>query len=264
MIEKIIYYKNFTIGGKTYTVVTPCKMSNEDFQEKVEYVRRVFSYHMYPLWAVVREMLRQTYDMLRKNGLMKHKVKWRAKMLDKEFDAFEKLHTMDFDQDWVDVMSASMVTQLLPKANAFRGAVGGVMMQHGIKNYILYSYPQAACALAREGTIRHDELMEEAKEKYGINLSEVFKPLKGEKVFECLLALMSAVEDAVGEKLPINGISAKGTSADVALTSFERALRDDKIITKAFGEAKEECDERDFNAETIAKKLREKYKVIKP
>lgn len=160
-------------------------------------------------------------------------------------------------------MSSSMVTQLLPKANALRGGIGGVMMQYNIKNYIIYSYPQATCVLAREGTIRHDELMDEAKEKYGLNLSEVFRPLKGEKVYACLMSLMSAIEDVVGEKIP-HGVSAEGTSAEVALISLERALRNDNVLSKAFGEAKEECDERDFNAETIAEKLREKYKVIKP
>lgn len=262
MYEVTIYYKNFTLGGKTFRVMTPGKMSNEDFSSKVEYVRRVFSYHMYPRWAVIRELLRQTYDMLRKNGMMKHGIKRRANILDKEFDAFEKLHTMDFDPDWVDVMASSMVTQLLPKANALRGAIGGVMMQKGMKNYVLYSYPQTVLVLAREGTIHHDYLIEEAKEKFRLNLSEVFRPLKGEKVLACCMGLMSAIEDAISERLP-EGVSAEGTSAEVALISFERALCSDELISKAFGEAKEECDERDFNADTIAKRLSDKFKVTR-
>ena len=262
MIERTIYYKNFTIGDKTYTVVTPGRMSNEDFSEKVEYVRRVISYHMYPMWAVAREMLRQTYDMLRKNGLMRHAVKRRANILDKEFNKFENLHTMDFDKDWIDVMSASMVTQLHPKGNALRGAIGGVMLQHGIKNYVLYSYPQAVLVIAREATMHYDCLMDEAKEKYGLDLSEVFQSLRGDEVLACAKALMSAIEDTIGEIIP-EGVSAEGTSAEVALISFGRALQSDKVLEKAFDEAKEECDDRDLDAQAISDKLGEKYKVVK-
>jgi len=199
-------------------------------------------------------------DMLRKNGLFKHRVKGKANILIKEFDAFERLHTMDFDQDWIEVMSGSMATQLLPKLNTLRGAIGGIMLNLGIKNYILYSYPQVICILAREGVTHHDMLMAEVQEKYGLDFSEVFKPLRGDKIMMCSWSLMSAIEDVMGEELP-SGVNAKNTQADRALKDFELSLYDDNFLSKAFGEAQEEVDARDFNENTIAEQLSTKFKV---
>ena len=259
-MEKTIYYKNVTIDGERYTIVTPTRMSNDEFSEKVNYVRRIFGYAIYPRWLATRMLLGDTCDMIKKNGIYKHRVKKAVKQLIKEFDAFEKLHTMDFDPDWIEVMSGSMAMQLRPKVNNLRGALGGLMMQHGIKNYILYSYPQAVCVLSREGTEYHDTLMKKVREKYGLDLREVFARLRGDKVLGCARALMSAIEDAVGERLPI-GVNAAGTCAEVALDSLERSFYDDDILAKAFAEAQKECDERDLNEDMIAEQLSTKFNV---
>lgn len=261
IMQKTFYYKDITIGGKKFRIFTKEHISNEEFDDKLQYVRRVFGYAMYPRWYAIRMLLGDTCDMLRKNGLYCHRVKKMAKILIKEFDAFERLHTMDFDEDWIDVMSGSMAMQLQPKLAKLRGAIGGIMLNRGMKNYILYSYPQTICILAREGILHHDCLMEEVKEKYGMDLSQVFHPLRGDKVMMCAWSLMSAIEDAVKEKLP-EGIDVTTTlCADKALKDFELALIDDKLLSKAFGEAQEECDMRDFNENTIADKLSQKYNV---
>lgn len=259
-MEKTIYYKNVTIDGKRFTIITPTKMSNEEFSEKVAYVRRVFAYAMYPRWLAVRMLLGDTYDMLRKNGMMKHRIKKIANIVNVEFDAFEKLHMTDFDEDWIEVMSGSMAMQLQPKVNTLRGAIGGILMKEGIKKYVLYSYPQTVCILAREGVIHHEMLMQEVKESYGLDFSEVFKPLSGEKVLARVYLLMSAIEDVVKEKLPSN-LDATQTYADSALKSFEKALVDDRLLSKAFKEAQEECGSKEVDPETIVSKLSTKFNV---
>lgn len=261
-MEKTIYYKNVTIGGRRFRIFTPERMSNQDFSDKVNYVRRVFGYAMYPRWYAIRMLLGDTFDMLRKKGLLKHRVRKMANILTNQFNAFERLHTIDFDPDWIEVMSGSMAMQLQPKINTLRGAIGGVMLNLKMKNYILYSYPQTICILAREGVEHHDYLMKEVKDKYGLDFSEVFKPLRGDKVMMCAWSLMSAIEDAVGEVLP-SGVDATKTYADKALRDFECALYDDKILAKAFDEAQDECEARDFNQDTIANQLSTKYKVTR-
>jgi len=259
-MERTIYYKSFSLGGRKYRIFMKEKMTNEEFSEKLNYVRRVFGYAMYPRWYAIRMLLCDTIDLLKRNGMFKHRVKSKANILSNEFDAFERLHTMDFDADWIEVMSGSMAMQLQSKLNTLRGAIGGIMMNIGMKNYVLYSYPQTICILAREGVAHHDCLMAEVREKYGIDLSEVFKPLQGEKIMMCAWSLMSAIEDVVGERLP-SGVDATKTYADKALRDFERSLYDEKILAKAFGEAQDEVDERDFDTDTIAEQLSNKFKV---
>lgn len=261
-MQKTFYYKDITIGGKKFRIFTKEHISNEEFDDIIQYVRRVFGYAMYPRWYAIRMLLGDTLDMLRKNGLYKHRVKQMAKTLLKEFDLFEKWHTIDFDEDWIEVMSGSMAMSLQPKLNTLRGSIGGVMLNLGIKNYILYSYPQTICVLAREGTLHHDCLMAEVKQKYGMDLSQVFHPLRGDKVMMCAWSLMSAIEDAVGEKLP-KAVDVTETCADKALRDFELALYDDKLLAKAFDEAQEECDERDFDNNVIAEQLKQKFKVTR-
>lgn len=261
-MEATFYYKNVTIDGKRYKFYMRNQMSNEDFSDLVGFVRRIFSYAMYPRWLAAKMLLGDTYVMLRKKGCYKHRIRKAFNQLNKEFDAFEKLHKMDFDQDWIEVMSGSMATQLQPKITALRGSLGGIMMNLGIKNYILYSYPQAALVLAREGTEYHDALIKKVRERWGVDFTELYQPLRGDKVLGCCRSLMSAIEDTIGEELP-KGVDATGTPAEIALRSLERAFYDDNMLAKAFNEAEQECKERDFNSETIANKLSEKFNVKK-
>ena len=259
-MEKTYYYKNVTIGGNKYTIFTPGKMSNEEFTDKVNHVRKIFGYTIYPRWLSTRMLLGDTFVMLRKNGLLRHRIKKAANTLSKELGSLERLHMMDFDPDWIEVMSGHVATKLQPKVNALRGALGGLMMQRGVKNYILYSYPQAICILSREGTEYHDTLMRQVKIKFGLDFSDVFAPLRGDKVLWCARQLMSAMEDVMGEKLPI-GVDATGTSVEVALESLERAFYNDKLLSNAFAEAQRECEERDFDGDSIADLLSTKYNV---
>ena len=262
MIDQTVYYKTITLGDERFRVVTQRKMSNEEFTDKLNYVRRVFGYAMYPRWAVTRVLLNDTYDMLRKNGLYKHNVKRMAKLLNAEYDAFEKLHMTDFDQDWIEVMSGSMANSIMPKLNTLRGAVGGVLMNNGIKHYAIYSYPETICVMANEGCVHHDMLMQEVLERYGMALKDIFRPLRGDKVLACAYSLMSAIEDVVGEELP-RGLDARNTSANVAMKSIERALINENYLAKAFGEAGDEIEERDQTPQEVVAKLSEKFKVTR-
>lgn len=259
-MERIIYFKNVTIGGNKYRIFTPTQMTNEEFSDKVNYVRRVIGYALYPRWAATRLLLLSTYDMLRKRGIMKHRVKRAAKILNSEFDAFERLHVMDFDEDWIETLSGSISALVADKVNALRGAVGGVLMNNGIKDYAFYSYPETVCIMAQENVDRYNSLMREVRGKMKMDFSEVFIRLRGNKVLACAYSLMSAIEDAVGEPLP-QGIDASKTSANVAMHSLENALFDDRILHKAFADAQEECDERDFKEDNIAEILSQKYNV---
>ena len=259
-MERTLYYKRVTIGGRKYTVFTPTKITDEEFSDKINYVRRVFGYAMYPRWSATRALLNDTYDMLRKNGLYKHKVKKMANVLNAEFDSFERLHMIDFDDDWIEVMSGSMATSILPKVNTLRGAIGGVLMNHGIKNHIIYSYPEAVCVMANEGCVHHDMLMQEVKERYKMDFSEIFEPLRGSKVLACAYSLMSAIEDVIGEPLP-TGLDARNTYANSAMKAIERALMNDKFLAKAFDDANNEVDERDFSSDLAAARLGERFNV---
>lgn len=259
-MTQTIYYKTVTIGGNKYRIITPTQMTNEKFAEKVNYIRRVIGYALYPRWAATRMLLLSTYDMLRKRGIMKHRVNHAAKILNKEFDAFERLHVMDFDEDWIEVMSGSLSAQVADKVNALRGAIGGVLMNNGIKNYAFYSYPETVVIMCQENVDRYNSLMREVREKFKMNFADVFIRLRGNKVLACAYSLMSAIEDAVGEPLPM-GLDATESSANVAMHSLENALFDDRILHKAFSEAQEECEERDFKEDNIAEILSQKFKV---
>ena len=261
-MERIVYYKRVTIGGTRYTIVTPEGMTNEEFSERVNFTRRLFGHSMYPRWLCARMLLGETLDILRRKGLLKYKVKKAANALIKEFDAFERLHTMDFDEDWIEVLSGSIAMQMKPKVDALRGAMGGILLKQKIKNYILYSYPLSVIVLAKEGAEFHDALMRKIKDKYKLDFSEVFQPLRGTKVIGCLHLLMSNIEDAVGERIE-RGIEVSDTMVDVYLQSLARIAYDDDVIAKAFKEAQEEVNERDFNENMIAEQLSDKYKVIR-
>lgn len=257
---KTVYYKSFHLGNEKYRVVTRERMTNEDFVEKTLYVRRLMGYAMYPRWFATRMFLGEVYDILRKNNLLKHRVRKAANMLNAHFDTFERLHTMDFDAEWIEVMGGSVANAVLPKINMLRGSVGGVLLNEGIKNYIVYSYPETLCVLAYEGVKHHDELMEEVKEKYGMDLSEVYRPLRGGKVLADCYSLMSAVEDMIGETLP-SGVDARKSDANRRMKELDKLLWDDKVLRKSIEEAAAEVEERDQTADDVAMKLSEKFNV---
>lgn len=259
-MQRTTYYKTFHLGDQKHTVMMSKQMSNEEFLNKLLYIRRLFGYAMYPRWFAIRMFLGDVFEMLKRNNLWKHKVKKAANILIKEFDAYEKMHTSDFDEEWIEVMASTMTESVLPKINEIRGSIGGILMNHGIKHYILYSYPETICILANEGVVHHDMLMQEVKIGYKMDLTKVFKPLRGIKVLASAYSLMSAIEDAVGEQLPM-GVDARGTGADEKLRALERILVDDELLRKAVSEAAEEVGEFDQNPDDVANKLREKFNV---
>jgi hypothetical protein len=140
--------------------------------------------------------------------------------------------------------------------------MGGVLLKQKIKNYILYSYPMTVLVLAKEGVEFHDALMRQIKHRFGMDLSDVFQPLRGTQIIGCTHSLMSAIEDAVGERLE-RGIDVSDTLVDIQLQSLARLYYADKTIAKAFKDAQDECEARDFNQETIANQLSTKFKVTR-
>ena len=259
-MQRTTYYKTFHLGDQKHTVTMSKPMSNEEFLNKLLYIRRLFGYAMYPRWFAIRMFLGDVFDLLKKNGLWKHRVKKKAQELVKEFDAFEKMHTSDFDEEWIEVMASTMTESVLPKINELRGSVGGVLLREGVKNYILYSYPETVCILANEGVVHHDMLMQEVREGYKLNLDDVFRPLRGNKVLASAYSLMSAIEDVIGEPLPM-GVDARGSGADEKLKALERILVNDTLLRKAVSEAADEVAERDQTTDDVAERLSEKFNV---
>lgn len=259
LLNKTYYYKTFYIGGVKYKAYMEEKMSNDEFNEIVFYVRRIFGYAMYPRWFCARIFLSEVLEVLKRNGLYKHKIRQKANILLKEFDAFEKVHKIDFDEEWMDLLGGEMANKIMPKINDLRGAVGGVLMQQGVKNYILYSYPETLCIICDEGVIHHDMLMKEVEEKFKINFGNLFSRLRGEKVLASSYSLMCAVEDLVKEPLP-SGVDARGSGADIKLRSLERALVDEDVIRKSINGA---YNEMGIPNEKIAEILGAKYNVRK-
>lgn len=259
-MQRTTYYKTFHIGDHKHTVAMSKPMDNEEFIDKLLYIRRIFGYAMYPRWFAIRMFLGDVFEMLKKNGLWKHRVKKKAQELIKEFDAYEKMHTSDFDEEWIEVMSSTMAESVLPKINELRGSIGGVLMNNGVKHYVLYSYPETVCILANEGVAHHDILMQEVREGYKMDLKEVFKPLRGLKVLASAYSLMSAIEDAIGESLPM-GVDARGTGADEKLKALERILVNDDLLRKAVADAADEVGAWEQDTDELAATLSEKFKV---
>lgn len=259
-MKRTTYYKTFRLGDKKHTVMMNKRMSNDEFLNKLLYIRRLFGYAMYPRWFAIRMFLGDVFEMLKKNNLWKHKVKKAANILIKEFDAYEKMHTSDFDEEWIEVMASTMTESVLPKINELRGCIGGVLMNNGIKHYVLYSYPETVCILANEGVVHHDMLMQEVREGYKMDLKDVFKPLRGLKVLASAYSLMSSIEDAIGEPLPM-GVDARGTGADEKLKSLERILVNDELLRKAVSDAADEVGAWEQDTDELAEKLSEKFNV---
>lgn len=261
-MEQTIYYKTFTLGNKRHTITMREKMSNEDFMEIIFYIRRLFGYAMYPRWCATRLFLSEVINVLKKNNLYKHKIKKRANELLHEFDKYEKMHIKDFDEEWMEVMSSNMSNKLLPKINELRGEIGGVLLRHNIKNYILYSYPETVCVMANEGVAHFDMLMQEIREKYKMDFKEVFLPLRGYKVLASSYSLVCAIEDVIGEKLPM-GIEARNTLANEKLKQIERLLVNQDAIQGAIKEACDVIDERELNQDDLFDRLSEKFNTKK-
>ena len=259
-MQRTTYYKTFHLGDQKHTVTMSRPMDNDEFLNKLLYIRRLFGYAMYPRWFAIRMFLGDVFEMLKKNNLWKHKVKKAANILIKEFDAYEKMHTSDFDEEWIEVMASTMTESVLPKINELRGCIGGVLMNNGIKHYVLYSYPETVCILANEGVVHHDMLMQEVREGYKMDLKEVFKPLRGLKVLASAYSLMSAIEDAIGEPLPM-GVDARGTGADEKLKTLERILVNDDLLRKAVADAADEVGAWEQDTDELAEKLSEKFNV---
>lgn len=259
-MQRTTYYKTFHLGDQKHTVMMSKQMSNEEFINKLLYIRRLFGYAMYPRWFAIRMFLGDVFEMLKKNNLWKHKVKKTANLLIKEFDSYEKMHTSDFDEEWIEVMASTMTESVLPKINELRGCIGGVLMNNGIKHYVLYSYPETVCILANEGVVHHDMLMQEVREGYKMDLKEVFKPLRGLKVLASAYSLMSSIEDTIGEPLPM-GVDARGTGADEKLKALERILVNDDLLRKAVSDAADEVGAWEQDTDELAATLSEKFNV---
>ena len=270
------YVKHITLCGERYDVECYRHIDNEEFEDVLLYTRRLIGYCMYPRWLCIRMFMAEVLEVLRRNHLWRCGVKRWGKELCAVWDAFERRHVMDFDVDFIDVMSGSISARVLPKLDELRGAIGGVLLREGVENYLVYSYPETLVVLCQNSVSHYDAMMCEVKEEYGVDFSKVFVHLRGDRILGASYKLLCEVEDAVGETLP-TGVDATGTGADSKLHSFERMLVDPSIIRNGIIDAVNELPkDRAALAEgvlkeigevddgdDIAKRLGGKYKVSK-
>lgn len=230
------YVKHITLCGERYDVKCYRSVDNIEFEDILLYTRRLLGYCMYPRWCAIRMYMAEVLEVLRRNRLWRWGVKRWGKELCVAYDAFERRHVMDFDEDFIDVMSGSVSSRVLPKLDELRAAIGGVLLREGVHNYVVYSYPETLVVLCQNSVSHYDAMMGEIVEKYGIDFSNVFVHLRGDRILGASYKLLCEIEDVVGEKLPV-GVDATGTGADAKLHSFERMLVDPTVIRNAIVDA---------------------------
>ena len=264
---------SFTMNGVKYVVPSREILTLETFSPRLYFTRRLLGYIVYPRWFITRAFLSEVIEMLKRNNMYKHELKKAIKNLIADFDSLERKHLEDFDKEFVEVMAASLCNKGLKKVNEIRGSLGGAMMNNGVKNYVLYSYPYTLLNLAYDNMVTYDRCMEQVTKKYGVDFTDVFIPLKGEKIYYSILNVMKIFVRRMGEK--IGHIDFEKTGCIQKLNSLNVTLLDEGNLKKAFDEAHEEVQDdarEELDAwmgifsetkEGFAETLSEKYNVKK-
>jgi len=247
------------------------------FQETIFFARRLMGYIVYPRWFAARMFLAECIEKLKRRGIYKHEVKRQTKALLNEMDLLERKHVIDFDKDFVEVMAAHMAGEAMGMINALRGDIGGILLNHNLKEYVFYSYPETFLVLANDNMRCWKQILEEIAQKHGIDFRCVFRPLEGSRVKDVGQLWLQAIEHAIGESIPY-GIDGDDTMAMHRLVSLDRLMIDYGKMKAAFVESYNELpDEKkelspDFvkslqkeksntHKNEIVKQLSQKYKV---
>jgi hypothetical protein len=229
---------SFVMNGEKFVIPTDRHLTQDEFCPMLYYTRRLLGYVVYPRWFMTRLYLAEVIEMFKRNGIYKHELKKAVKNLLHEFDVFENKHKRDFNQELVEVMASNLSVIGLQKINDIRGAIGGVLMNHGIKQYVLYSYPYTFMNMCFDNTVTFEQCMNQVKIKYGVDFTKVFAQLEGTRLYYSAIKVMKKFVEVMGEK--VNNISFEGSGCLEKLHSLSNALLDEGNLRKAFQEA---CDE---------------------
>ena len=180
----------------------------------------------------------------------------------------------DFDKDGIEVLGGSVTAKALSKMNEVRGAVGGMMLNHGVKNYILYSHPYNFTNLCYDNCVVYDRTLDAIKTRFNVDFSDVFRELRGDKAYNAALKVMDEYIRAVHEDIP--RLKWEGSLAQRKLNELEQITLSDETVRAAILEAYDELpDEKkdwmkpvavawgNMDEEDFTERLSEKYKVTK-
>ena len=250
-------YKSINIGQNKFLVPMSHSVPDDTFQELIFFARRLMGYIVYPRWYVARSFLQQCIWMLRKRGIYRQEVKRQTTALLKEMNILERKHVIDFDRDFVEVMAGHMDNEAREMVNALRGDIGGILLNHNLKEYVFYSYPETFLVLANDNMRCWKQILEEIAQKHGIDFRCVFRPLEGSRVKEVGQLWLQAIEHAVGEPIPY-GIDGDDTMAMHRLVSLDRLMIDYSRMKDAFVESYNELpDEKKELSPDFVKSLQE-------
>ena len=231
-----ISYKIITVNHNKFSIPMTRSIPNDEFEELIYFVRRLMGYVVYPRWFAARMFLAECIEITRRKGIYKQNVKRQTKALLAAMDALERKHVIDFDEDFIDVMSAHMAGEAMPQINTLRGSIGGILMHHNLKQYIYYSYPETFLVLANDNMRCWRQVLDEITEKHGADFTDVFKPLEGAKVKAVGQLWLDAIESAIGEPIPM-GINGEDDIATSHLVKLDRMMIDYSKMKDAFLES---------------------------
>lgn len=280
MATTLTYHKvRFRLGGTEHIITTPRPVSFEELSGMLYYTRRLIGYTVFPRWSLARLFLADVVRTFMNQEIYKHELKKAAKAAISELDALEIRHAMEFDKDFIDIMTNSMSNKAIGKLNELRGSIGGALMNSGMKNYVLCSYPYTFLNLCYDNISHYDNCMKQVKERYELDLSKVFGNLRGSKTYALAHKMLTEYIKVTGEDIP-KTMDYNNTGCIDKLNSVSRILLDAKNLHDAFMEAYNEMpeDKRDLveeamsiwldeddkdGKEKVIDKLSQKYKVTK-
>ena len=232
---------SFTLDGKKYSIKTNKHVGQEELEDVTNQTRKMLGYIVYPRWYIMRSYLSDVIGMFKKNNIYKHQIKKLISDIIKAFNSLEARHYKGYDPTFLEVMSGHLLKVSLDKINDIRGSIGGVLMNNGIKNYVLYSYPYFLVNLCYDNLLTYDFSMKKAEETFGINLSEVFLDLKGDNIYTLVVKLMHEFIKVMGED--VSGISLDDANCLAKFETFNKIITDEKNLNEAFKEAYSEIPE---------------------
>lgn len=227
--------------GVPYNVGSTMGVSDDELIDMLYYARRFIGYIVFPRWASVRTLLAEVIEMTKRNGLYRHRLKQALKEAAREIERLELAHMDDFDRDFIEVLGGSVTAKALKKMNEVRGAVGAMMMNNGVKNYVLYSHPYNFTNLCYDNTVVYDKTLEAIKNRFNVDFSDVFMELRGDKAYNAALKMMDEYIRAVREDIP--HLDWKDSLAQMRLNELEKMTLSDETVRAAILEAYEELPE---------------------
>lgn len=257
---------NFKMWDGQYRVPATRRMQEGEFYRYLFFARQMIGYVVAPKIALCRLYFGEVMEMLRKRGICRQEVKKAANSLISELDRLERLHTRGLDNEFMEIMTSSMAGKALSKTNELRGAIGGALMNAGVKEYVFYSYPYTVMELLHEGVCAYNSVMGCVFDRCGIRLDEPFHEFMGDAAYQKSILLMQRVVDVIGEKIPRVDFSKSGAIAKV--DAIGTMMLNMENLQDAYKEAVEEIGEKQSmvmdvwgNNDEIADTLSQKYNV---